>query len=293
MIKSMTGFGRGEALDKYQTFNVEVKTVNHRYNDIFIKMPRHLSYLEENLKQLIKKYISRGRVEIFVKLEYNDDISPLVMVDIPFARSYKEALERLNSDLDLNERISMDHILRNSEVLRVEKEEVDEDLTLNTLEEALEKALEGVLDMREKEGLSLLEDIRSQLGELEEILDEIEKHSYTVVEEYREKLESRIKDLLGESVEVDQDKLTNELVFYADKADINEELVRFRSHIGQFIKIMESEDAVGRKLDFLIQEMNREINTVGSKSNNINISSNVVRVKAIIEKMREQVQNIE
>lgn len=293
MIKSMTGFGRGEALDKYQTFNVEVKTVNHRYNDIFIKMPRHLSYLEENLKQLIKKYISRGRVEIFVKLEYNNDISPLVMVDIPFARSYKEALERLNSDLDLNERISMDHILRNSEVLRVEKEEVDEDLTLNTLEEALEKALEGVLDMREKEGLSLLEDIRSQLGELEEILDEIEKHSYTVVEEYREKLESRIKDLLGESVEVDQDKLTNELVFYADKADINEELVRFRSHIGQFIKIMESEDAVGRKLDFLIQEMNREINTVGSKSNNINISSNVVRVKAIIEKMREQVQNIE
>lgn len=293
MIKSMTGFGRGENTDNIHSIEIEIKTVNHRYNDIFIRMPKHLNYLEENMKKIIKEKLSRGRIEVFVKLEYNEGSALDVNVDLPLAKAYKNAILLLQEELDINNNIEISDILEYSEVIKLERLEVDEDQTWITLKGALNNAIDEVLVMRENEGKLLSEDIVNQIEKIENYLVTIKDRSKYVVDEYKKKLEDRIEELLEKEFSIDEEKLANEIVFFVDRSDINEEVVRFESHIDQLMKTLKSKDAVGRRLDFLIQEINREINTIGSKSSDIEISQEVVNIKSEIEKIREQVQNIE
>lgn len=293
MIKSMTGFGRGEYSDDTYTFNVEIKTVNHRYNDVIIRMPKQLTYLEENIKRYIKRDISRGRVEVYISMEYETESPVEVNVDISLARSYRSALENLLTELGIEHKIGLEDILTLEDIVRTERKEIDEDLVWNCLSKALDIALENVMNMRKEEGSVLKEDIQCQLEKIESMLSKIEERAPFIVEEYRDKLRERIRELLDEEQGLDEERLNYEVVLFADKSDINEEIVRFKSHIRQFYKSMESKEPIGRKLDFLVQEMNREINTIGSKANDLIITNCVVDIKSELEKVREQIQNIE
>lgn len=293
MIKSMTGFGRGESSDGVHSFSVEIKTVNHRYNDIIVKMPKYLLFLEEKVKKHIKEYINRGRVEVYINLEYLADSNIEVNVNIPLALAYKRELENLINQLEIGDDISLNHLLTLPEVIKTERKDVDEDVVWGCLSQALEIALENVVNMRKKEGIELKKDIEIQLRKLENLIDKIEKRAPQVVMEYKEKLKERISELMDEDTDLDEERLNFEVVLFADKSDINEEVVRFKSHIKQFYMSLEQDEAVGRKLDFLIQEMNREVNTIGSKANDLEIINDVMDIKAQLEKIREQVQNIE
>lgn len=293
MLRSMTGYGRGEFANEYFSFKIEIKSVNHRYGDIVVKMPRHINYLEEKIKKVVKEKISRGKIDIFVNLEYINESAIDIKVDIPLAKAYKAILEELSGELNLDDNVKLYNILGLPEIVRTEKKELDEGILWDSLKEALDKALENILDMKVIEGEAIKNDMLSKLKEIESLVDEIELRSPNVVLEYKEKLRERINELLDKDVNIDEDRLAQEIAIFADKSNINEEIVRLKSHVNQFKSIVNEEDAVGRKLDFLIQEMNRETNTIGSKANDIFISNNVVKIKAEIEKIREQVQNIE
>jgi len=289
----MTGYGRGEASSDLYKFKIEIKAVNHRYNDILVKMPRHIAYLEESIKKIIKEKISRGKVDVYINLEYINESAIDVKVDIPLARSYKTALENLTRELNIDDNVRLNNILSISEVVRTERKELDEDLVWNILKLALDIALENIINMRVTEGLELKKDILLKLENIEKSVGSIEERSPNVVIEYKEKLRERINNLLEDNIVLDEERLSNEIVFFADKSSIDEELVRLSSHIKQFKDILNEEDSIGRKLDFLIQELNREINTIGSKANDIVITKYVVELKAELEKIREQIQNIE
>ena len=294
MIKSMTGFGRGESTDGIHNFNLEIKTVNHRYNDIIIiKMPKHISYLEEKIKKIIKDRINRGRVEVYINLEYIDESGIEVKVDIPLAKAYKSGMERIMKELDIEDSIKLSHILSVSEIIKTERKELDEDITWNCLSTAIEMALDNVINMRINEGINLKNDMETQLIKIEGMIKEIEERSPLVVLEYKEKLKDRIVEILDGDCNIDEERINYEVAFFADKSDINEEIVRLKSHIKQFSRSLEEEKPIGRKLDFLTQEMNREVNTIGSKANDLIICNNVVDIKSELEKIREQVQNIE
>lgn len=293
MIKSMTGYGRGEAENDLYKFKVELKAVNHRYNDILIKMPRHISYLEENIKKIIKEKISRGKVDVYINLEYINESSVDVKVDIPLAKSYKTALENLSAELELEDSIRLNNILCMQEIIRTDRKELDEDLIWSILKKSLDMALDNIMKMRITEGAELKRDILGKLEYVEKCVGSIGERSPYVVLEYKDKLQERIKNLLDDNVTLDEERLNNEIAYFADRSSIDEELVRLASHIKQFRTILNEDDSVGRKLDFLIQEMNREINTIGSKANDLTITNYVVILKAEIEKIREQIQNIE
>ena len=293
MIKSMTGYGKGEYENELYRFTVEIKSVNHRYNDISVKMPRHISYLEDSVKKAIKEKISRGKVDVYINLEYVNESAIDVKVDIPLALSYKNALEELRAELNIEDSIRLNNILGMNEVVKTERKNIDENLVADCLMKSLAKAIEYITEMRGKEGEELKKDMLIKLDNIESFLEVIEERSPSVAVEYRDKLRDRIDELLDNSISIDEERLSSEVVIFADKSSIDEEIVRLKSHIKQFISILEEDDSVGRKLDFLIQEFNREINTIGSKANDIIISKNVVELKAELEKIREQVQNIE
>ncbi|QQY78729.1 uncharacterized protein (TIGR00255 family) [Keratinibaculum paraultunense] len=292
MIKSMTGFGRGESSDEIHNFNVEIRSVNHRYNDIVLKMPKHINYLEEKVKECIKNKISRGRIEVYINLEYIDDSAIEVKVDLLLAKAYKNALDDLIDKLGMLDDVKLSHILNFSDIVKTERKELDEDKTWACLNLAVEEALNNLINMRIKEGLILKSDLETQLDVMYDIIEKIEERSPLVVKDYKKKLELRIKEILNVDY-IDEERLAYEVAFFADKSDINEEVIRLKSHIKQFKESLEDEEPVGRKLDFLIQEMNREINTIGSKANDLVISNCVVAIKSQLEKIREQVQNIE
>ncbi len=293
MIKSMTGFGRGEFNDDLYSFKIEIKAVNHRYNDISIKMPKHISYLEEKIKKLIKGQISRGKVDVYINLEYIQESSVDVKVDVDLAKSYKEALELLCEELNLDPDIRINNILSMSDVIRTQRKELDEDEIWMCLEKALLMALEDIMTMKTSEGEELKKDMIAHLDRIDEFLKEIAERSPLVVLEYKEKLKDRVLNLLDGNNDIDEDRINSEIVYFADKSDINEEIIRLESHLKQFISILKENNPVGRKLDFLIQEINREINTIGSKASDMEICQNVVEVKSEIEQIREQVQNVE
>lgn len=293
MIKSMTGFGRGENDDEIRRFTIEIKSVNHRYNDIIVRMPKHFSYLEENIKKMIKEKIKRGRVEVYINLENLKTSNLEVKVDMALAKSYKESLELLDKELGLNTSVNLDQIVKYPDVINVEKKEEEEDVIWSVLSVALNNALENLYNMRIEEGKKLSEDIVKRSKYIGSLSKKIEQKSPIVVDEYKKKLENRIKCILDESVEVDEMKLANEVAYFADKSNITEEIVRLYSHIDQLISTLESNESVGRKLDFIIQEMNREANTIGSKVGDIEITNNVVEIKSELEKIREQIQNVE
>lgn len=293
MIKSMTGFGRGQFSDDLYSFKVEIKAVNHRYNDLSIKMPKHMNYLEEKIKKIIKKKINRGKVDVYINLEYVEESPIDIKVDINLAKSYKEALEMLSNELELDSDIRINNILSMSDIIKTEKKELDEDKIWLCLKDALEMAVKDIMVMKISEGEELKKDMVSHLDKIEELLIKIEERSPLVTIEYKEKLKERVANLLDKDGEVDEDRINSEIVYFADKSNINEEIIRLKSHLKQFLSILKENDPVGRKLDFLIQEMNREINTIGSKASDMVISQNVVEVKSEIEQIREQVQNVE
>lgn len=293
MLKSMTGYGKGEASSSGFRIKAELKSVNHRYLDITVKLPRYLIYLEESIKKLIKEKLGRGKVDVFINLDFESISSLEVKVDIPLAMNFKNALSDLRDQLQIEDSIRLSNILSIPDVIRTEKKDLDEASVWETLRSAIDSALSQLVVMRESEGQQLKLDMLEKLGTIEEIVSEVKIRSPLVVEEYRKKLNERIAALLEEPAIIDQGRLAMEVAVYADKSSIDEELTRMNSHIAQFRSIIEEDGAIGRKLDFLIQEFNREVNTIGSKSSDSIIVNKVVDLKSEIEKIREQVQNIE
>lgn len=289
----MTGFGLGELANDDYKLKVEIKTVNHRYNEIFIRLPRHLNYLEDYLKKLIQKYVHRGKVDVYINFEYIDQSTVDVKVDIPLAISYKKALEQLKDQLQLKDEITLKDIINVSDVIKMDKKEINKDAIMEIFRDTFEIALKNLSEMKLNEGESLKTDLLKKLESIEGFIEAISARAPLVVVEYKERLQDRITNLLDESLDFDEERFNTEIAYFADKSSIDEEIVRLNSHINQFYSILEEDGPIGRKIDFLIQEINREINTIGSKANDINISKNVVEVKSELEKTREQIQNIE
>lgn len=292
MIKSMTGFGRG----RYQTEKcdaiVEIKTVNHRYCDVFVKMPRYLNFLEDKIREKVSKGVSRGKVEVWISYEEFLDDSREVFVDEILAKKYVSAVQGIKESFNLKDDITVSLISRFPDIIRVQKSEQDEDTIWGHIDKAITEALSSLVSMREKEGGALVESILEKANIIENIVKEIELRAPTVPIEYKARLENKMKELIEKEL-LDENRIAVEVAMFADRCSIDEELVRLDSHIEQLRNILKKGDSVGRKLDFLLQEMNREINTIGSKSNDLQITRNVVDVKSEIEKIREQIQNIE
>ncbi|HOQ07976.1 MAG TPA: YicC family protein [Clostridiales bacterium] len=292
MVRSMTGFGRGEASRDGKEFTVEIKTVNHRYFDIFVKMPRQISFLEERVREFVGKAVSRGKIDIYITYtDYGSD-SRQVTIDEPLAQAYLSALEQLRDRFSLADDISVSLLSRCPEVLKVEQVEEDAEQLWEILRTALDGAVASLIRMREIEGEAMKKALLERADAVEDMIAKIEARAPEVPKEYKAKLTERIIELLGQQT-VDESRIAMEVALFADRCSIDEELVRLRSHFVQMRQILGMDQPVGRKLDFLVQEMNREINTIGSKANDLEITRYVVDVKSEIEKIREQVQNIE
>lgn len=293
MAVSMTGFGRGEYKDDNYYFLVECKTINHKYADINIRLPRKISFLEDKARNLIKNHIKRGRVDLYIKLDLLGSEDVNLKFDETLATQYVNILSQIKDKFDVIDDISVMNIAKFADVIKSEEKEEDEDLLWSMFKEALEEALENLKEMRIEEGEKLAEDVVMRCDLLKNYIDEIEKYSYNVVIDYKEKLNNRINEILDNPSIVDENRLAQEVAIYADKSSITEEIVRFNSHIEQLKKTVIKDESIGRKIDFLIQEMNRETNTIGSKSSDLNITNLVVDIKSELEKIREQIQNIE
>ncbi len=293
MIKSMTGFGRGEAQAQQKKFLIEVKSLNHRYLDTNIKMPKLLNYLEEKIRQRIKDAVKRGRIEVFISYEKVGESDVKVTADMELAKQYLEALREIGERLSITDDISVSALVKFPDILVVEKKEYDEDEIWNSLSASLDIALQRLIEMRELEGKQLKVDFLKRLDIISDMIRQIEDRSPQILTEYRQRLLDRMKELLEDGPSIDESRVLMEAALFADKSNITEELVRFHSHIRQFKSILEEDDSVGRKLDFLIQEMNREVNTIGSKANDLQLTNIVINLKSELEKLREQIQNIE
>ncbi|HHX76879.1 MAG TPA: YicC family protein [Firmicutes bacterium] len=292
MVKSMTGYGRSLVEDKDFVINVEVKTVNHRYLDIALRLPRELMFLEEKIRKLMQNYITRGRVDVVINIERKKEAGLKISVNKEMALSYLAAAEELDS-LGISNDLTVSALIGLPEVVCSEKEEDTWPGLWDCLEEALKDALAGLVANREAEGGRLTGDIRKWLQEIEADVREVERLAPGVIDSYRKRLLDRVLELTqGENL-VDEGRLLAEVVLYAERSDINEELVRINSHLKEMLKTLEDEGPVGRKLDFIVQEIHREINTIGSKANEYEISKQVVEIKSKLEKIKEQVQNIE
>jgi len=292
MITSMTGFGRGIYSNAGKEYLVEIKAVNHRYLDTTVKTSRAYSYLEPKIRELITKQLGRGKIDVNIWIEDYGTDGRTVLVDEGLADLYVDALSKLKERYNANDNITLVLLSRFPDILKVRKDEDDEDAVWNDLKEALKGAVDSLVEMRIKEGNQLKNDIVEKSTIIEANINSIENRAPLVVEEYRTKLNNRIKDLLGDN-QFDPTRLEQEIAFFADRCSVDEEITRLRSHIKQLMQTLETDQGIGRKLDFLVQEMNREINTIGSKANDLDIIRYVVEVKSEIEKVREQIQNIE
>lgn len=292
MIKSMTGFGRGSSQEEGKEFIVEIKTVNHRYVDIFVKYPRQLSFLEDKVRDVVGKSLSRGKIDVYISFEDKGEDSKTVFLDEALAKAYIRSINLMKETFNLEDGASAALVSRFPDVLRVEKAEADEGKIWALLKRALENALDSLIAMRIKEGTELRGSLLEKADYIEIIIKAISQRSPEVVREYKAKLESRIKEIMEQQV-IDENRLAMEVAIFADRCSIDEEIVRLGSHIVQLRETLNSKQPVGRKLDFLVQEMNREINTIGSKANDLIITKNVIDLKSEIEKIREQIQNIE
>ncbi len=292
MIRSMTGFGRGKAYIDSKEFLVELKTVNHRYLDVSIKMLKQLSFIEDKVRGIISKNISRGKLDIYISFNDYTESAKNISVDIPLVKAYNEAINTICDCLGTGNDVRTSTILELPDVLKVEKKEYTEDEIWYILEPTLKNAISSLISMREIEGVELKASLLEKLVYVEKLLEEIKELATSVISDYRIKLQNRIKEIFDQLV-VDENRLELEVALLADRCSIDEEIVRLASHINQFRGTIEIDQPIGRKLDFLVQEMNREINTIGSKANNLLITRNVVELKSELEKIREQVQNIE
>lgn len=292
MIKSMTGFGRSIYENEGREYLIEIKSVNNRFNDINIKMPRSLNYLEEKIKKEILKSVSRGKIDLFITFNNNSDLGKNIKLNSEIAKKYINELKKLSKEEEIIDNINIMDISKLPDVLNIKVEEAAEEIIEKELLTALSKAIKSFVDMREKEGIKIKQDLEDRIRIISKKIEEISKISTGLVKEYIVKLETRIKELLKCDV-VDQTRLAQEVVIYSDKCSVEEEITRLKSHISQFLNLTNENIAIGKKLDFLTQEMNRETNTIGSKANSLETTNLVVDIKTEIENIREQVQNIE
>ncbi len=292
MIKSMTGFGRSTYENDGREYIVEIKSVNNRFNDINIKMPRNLNYLEEKIRKQILSNISRGKVEVSIQLNNNSDLGKKINLNTDIANRYIEELKKLTEETNIIDNINIMDIAKFPDVLNIKIDEEAEEIIEKELFIALDSAIDSFLDMRQKEGSKIKVDLENRIEVIKQKIEQISSISAGLVDEYVVKLETRIKELLKTDV-VDQTRLAQEVVIYSDKCSVEEEITRLKSHISQFLNLLNENIAIGKKLDFLIQEMNRETNTIGSKANNLEITNFVVDIKTELENVREQIQNIE
>ena len=292
MIKSMTGFGRSVYENEGREYLIEIKSVNNRFSDINIKMPRSFNYLEEKIKKEILKSVTRGKIDLYITFNNNSDKGKTIKLNTEIAKVYIDELKKLSKEAEIIDNINIMDISKFPDVLNIKMEEDSEEIIEKELMIALAEAIKSFIDMREKEGSKIKQDFENRIKVISGKIEQISNISAGLVEEYIVKLETRIKELLKTDV-VDQSRLAQEVVIYSDKCSVQEELTRLRSHITQFLNLTNENTAIGKKLDFLIQEMNRETNTIGSKANNLEITNLVVDIKTELENVREQVQNIE
>ena len=296
MIKSMTGFGRGEYADETGKVTVEIRAVNHRYLDISVKMPRRYSFAEEAIKAAIKEKLSRGKVEVNVSIDNAGKSDSDVKLDADLAAKYYDALSTLRDSFEFGEesKVSLSLLARMPDVIKTSAAEEDEETMTQRLVSAARKATDDISAMRETEGAKLAADLEARADIVSDIRTRIEKRAPEIEKEYAAKFKARVEELLDGVYEVPEERIALEAAIFADKANITEELVRLDSHVSQLRAFLKTDgEAIGKKIDFLIQEMNREANTIGSKSNDREITSMMLDLKAEIEKIREQVQNIE
>jgi len=292
MIKSMTGFGEGELIVGSVRYRVEIRTLNNKFLDIRLKMPSDLSNLELHVHNLIKDTFSRGRVDVlFNRQEMASDPNRRINVDWNLAGQYVEVYRQIRERFDIQQPISLINITGAPGVLQVEQPEEEAEAVRARLEKTIKQIMDSVKEMRSVEGGKLADEMKQRMAGLKERVDAIEKRVPQVIEQYKTRLEQKIRDIAPQ--QLDEARLTQEVCYFADRSDITEEIVRLNAHFGQFMTFIASDEPVGRKLDFLLQEMNREVNTIGSKSSDTSIAMDVVEMKAELEKIREQVQNVE
>ncbi|MDO4944142.1 MAG: YicC/YloC family endoribonuclease [Ruminococcus sp.] len=295
MVKSMTGFGREHIVANGREIIVEIRSVNHRYYEFNSRTPRAYGYLDEKLKTFLKSGISRGKVEVSVSIYNQEGTDAEIELNKPVAKGYLDALRNAADELDLDDDLVLSNIIRLPDVFTVVKKTEDEEVIWNEVKAVAQTALDRFVEMRTVEGVKMYEDISGRLDYIEETVGRIEAHQPSVAQSYSDKLYAKIMETLGsaELDGIDKQRVLTEVAIFADKVAIDEETVRLRSHISQFRELIKSDEPVGRKLDFLVQEVNREVNTIGSKANDLTITKMVVDLKAEIEKIREQIQNIE
>lgn len=292
MIRSMTGFGRSENTVNGYDVTVEVKAVNHRYADYNIKLPRIYGFLEEDIKNHFQQYIKRGKVDIFITIYKEIDDTKEIVLNEALAASYVRALKTIAEKFDVRDDISVSSIARYNDIFDIKHEPEDEEIIRSAVIQVADEALKSFMAAREREGAKLANDMTERIGNIKKDVIEIEKIAPDTVIEHKNNIEQRIRELLGDA-KVDENRLLTETAIYADKLSVNEEIVRLKCHLDEYDRIMQKGDAVGRRLDFLLQEMNRETNTIGSKCNNLEISNIVINIKSELEKVREQLQNLE
>ena len=294
MIKSMTGFGRSEYSDGKRNITCEIRSVNHRYSDITVKMPRRYSFAEDKIKQTVKEKLSRGKVDVSINVENVTENDVVIKLNQLAARQYFDNLTELKSQFGLSGDIDLELLANMPDVLKAVPDVEDEEELTKAILIPVAEASANLEKMRAVEGARLADDLINKGATIKEILDQIEERAPLVVKDYTDKLRERIPSLLDGAVEVPEDRILVEAAIFADKCAIDEEITRLNSHLLQLKSILTgSEGTVGKKLDFLVQEMNREANTIGSKANDITITNHMLNIKAEIEKIREQVQNIE
>jgi len=293
MIKSMTGYGKAEAMLDGRKYAVEIRSLNHRYLEISLRLPGSLSSLETEIRRRVGERFSRGRIEVSVRVDTNGNMEEgRLELNLPLLKNYHDLLRRLKAEFQLSGDITLDHFTGFKDIFVPMEVDTDMELIAAQIGTVLDEAVRLLTEMRQKEGELLLVDLDEHIRRVEGCLNVIADRAPKCVQEYQRRLTERVRELTG-GVDVDEIRLSQEVAIMADKSDVTEEIVRLASHISQFREMLKSGDAIGRKIDFLIQEMNREINTIGSKTGDLDISRNVIEIKSELGKLREQVQNIE
>ncbi len=291
MIKSMTGFGRGRYENEGRSYTVDIKSVNHKYTDISVRLPRFLNSEEDKIRKRISSAISRGKVDVLISFENYSSKGTNIRINKELAKEYIKELKSLADETDLQFNVDVIDISKFPEILKIEDTQ-DEELIGKELMLAVDGALEKFISMRELEGTRLIQDIEQRIYFIQNKVNEITEFSNTLVAEYMEKLKIRVNELLEPNT-VDENRLMQEIVIFSDKSSIEEELTRLKSHMSQFLELIKQSSPIGKKIDFLIQEINREVNTIGSKANCLDITNRVIEIKTEVENIREQIQNVE
>lgn len=292
MLKSMTGYGRCERVFETKKITVEIKSVNHRFSDYNIKVPRQYGYLEDRVRQTVSRSVARGKIDVYVNIENCGETDKVITLNKDIVTNYIEVLKDISETFSVENDISVSGIANLPDVFRTEIKREDEEELWKCVSEVLNEALTEFLAMRSREGERIEADLRARVAYMASLAAEIDKRSPVIVEEYKNKLYSKIKEIVDDE-KIDDSRILTEVAIFADKVAVNEETVRLASHYDEFFSIMDLDEPAGRKVDFLIQEINREVNTIGSKASDLEVSKIVVTLKGEIEKLREQIQNIE